>query len=676
MFKLYLSKLHQRRKQLPLLGLTLVLALVLAACGAETPQLDAPGAEAPVVDTPAEEAPAAEPAVESDAPADLSAREAPMLADQVAAGDLPPLDDRLPTTPYVVTPLEQPGIYGGIWDTATTGQADTNGFFSYSHEPWVMFDETCSEWMPNLAEEVTVSEDGTVFTFTIREGHKWSDGEPFTTEDIMFWYEAIATHPEISVIAPSTILMSGDEMGVIEAVDDYTFSITFAEPAGLFLANLAFVFGGNFGDSPAHYLRQFHADYADPDELDALVEAEGVESWVQLFAAKAGIAQGTGPATTYDMPTLRAWQLRQSGPPWLFDRNPYYYKVDTEDRQLPYIDTIRAQAVEDGQMIALRAVAGELSHQSRGISFNDLPLFLQNQDQGDYRVLIADAEHPVGLTIFPNQNYQGDDEFLGELIRDIRFRQALNLAIDRDEINELAYLGDNLPIQEAFPRQADEPELFAHLEYDPEAAIALLDEIGLEVDSNGYRLRPNGQPLVLPIEVFAGQIYMDPTELVASYWEAIGIQTSLEEISYDLWWPRIYSFQYAFVAYVKDSHAGLTRYNYLRSYSPVSNSTYWGPSWGTWYQTGGNEGEAPPEGHPARIAQELFDEAKVTVDTDRQLEILAEIERMNLENVWEILTVGPGATVRIVKNNFHNVPLENLCQLHDSDMWAEQYYID
>ncbi len=668
----YQKKWLEKKRALPFMSLLLVVAMLVAACGgAQTPSLGVATAEPSTGESSTEEPSTAE---SSDAPADLSALEAPMLAEKVAAGELPALDERLPVNPIVVTPLEQPGVYGGIWDAATTGQADTNGFISYSQEPWVMFDESCSIWAPNLAESLVVSDDGTQFTFTIRAGHKWSDGEPFTTEDVQFWYDAIATHPEVSAGAPA-IFTAGGELATLEIVYDYTFVVTFSQPSGLFLANLAFVFGGDFGKSPAHYLAQFHADYADEAALAAIVEAEGAESWVQVFMNKAGMAAGTSAiASNPDLPSLSAWVLTEVGPPWIFERNPYYYKVDTEGRQLPYIDQIRTQAVEDGQMVTLRAIAGELSNQGRNINFSDLPLYLQNQEAGDYRVIKAPVEHPTGLVIFPNQNYQGDDEFLKELIEDVRFRKALNLAIDRDEINELVYLGESQPIENVFPRQAEQPELLAHLQYDPEAASALLDEIGLEVDSSGFRLRPDGRPLILPIEVFAGQTYMDPMELVASYFEAIGIQTSLEEISYDLWWPRIDSFQYAFVAYVKDSFAGLTRYNYIRSYVPQSNSSYWAPAWGSWYATSGSLGEEAPEGHPAQLAQALFDQAKVTVDPAGQLEILADIEALSLENVWEILTVGPAASIKIVKNNFLNVPTVNYCQLYDSDSWAEQYY--
>lgn len=655
------------------LALLVTVALV-AACGGPTAPPPAPADES--ADTAADES-SDEAAEESgdEAAAAPAGPEAPMLAEMVEAGELPPLEERLPVNPVVVEVIDNIGQYGGEWDMVVTGQADANGAISYSQEPWVMFDETCSEWSPNLAEAVEVSEDGTQFTFTIREGHKWSDGEPFTTEDIMFWYNDIAMNEEVSPTPPG-IITAGEDVAVFEAMDDYTFTVTFAEPNGLFLSNLAFVFGGDFGMSPAHYLQQFHADYADADELQALVDEAGLEDWVQLFQDRATIVSGTGVATNPDLPTLRAWTLTEVGPPWIFERNPYYYKVDPEGNQLPYIDTLRWRAVEDGQMISMQAVAGEVDYQARGISLSDLPLYMQNQEQGDYRVIKALTEHPLGVTVFPNQNYAGDDEFIFELIQDVRFRKALNLAIDRDEINELIYLGENSTVQDAFPLLADEPELFDHLRYAPDEAAALLDEIGLETDGNGMRLRPDGSPIVLELDIFAGQVYVDSVELITSYWEAIGIQVSPQEISYDLWWTRIGSFEYPFTSYVKDSIGGLARYNYLRSYAPVSTSSYWGPSWGTWYATGGTEGVEPAADSPARLAQELYDEAKVTVDPAAQLEILAEIERMNLENVWEILTVGPGPNVKIVKNNFLNVPNENYCVLYDSDSWAEQYYIE
>jgi len=652
------------KQLLTLAALFVMLALLIACSGPAEPAGEAPAVDAPAASD--------ETAADTDSTVpEGQYKESPMLTAQVAAGELPPVDERLPVEPLVIDVIEGIGEYGGIWEQAVTGQADANGASGYSHEPFVMFDDTCSQFQPNLAKAVEISDDGTEFTFTLREGHHWSDGELFTADDLVFWYEDVILNDELTPAKP-TWLTSGGELGVVEKVDDFTVKFTFAQPHGFFLQTLAFVWGGHGGrvGLPAHYLEQFHADYADAAELQAKVDEAGFETWVELFQDKTA-----SPALAYDLPSLRAWVLAEPGPPWVFERNPYYYKVDSEGNQLPYIDSVRLQSVEDKQMVTLKAVAGELGLQSRNVAFSDLPLYMQNREQGDYRVIKAMSEHPTGVTFFPNQNLVGD-EVMRDLIRDIRFRQALNLAINRDEINELIYLGENLEISAVFPRLQDEPELFAHLTYDPDQAKALLDEIGLEVDSDGYRLRPDGEPLVINLDIFSGQQYVDGAQLVAQYWDAIGVRTSPEEISYDLWWPRVGSSEYPVTTYVKDSFGGLARYNYLRSYAPIDSSTYWAPAWGQWYQSSSQDGIEPPADSDARRAQELYDEAKITVDPARQLEILTEIERLDLKNAWEVLTVGPGPNIRIVKNNFHNVPEVNYCVLHDSDSWAEQYFIE
>ncbi|MGQ9555568.1 MAG: ABC transporter substrate-binding protein [Anaerolineae bacterium] len=591
--------------------------------------------------------------------------EAPMLAELVQAGQLPPVEERLPKEPMVVQVIEEIGQYGGTWDQAVTGQADCNGAMGYATEPWVIFDTTGEKWMPYLAKKVEISEDGTEFTFYLREGHKWSDGEPFTADDILFWYEDIVLNDELSPSKPAW-LKSGGELGVVSKVDDYTVKFKFAKPHGTLLLFMAYVWGGGGGIGyPAHYLKQFHAKYAKKEDLDKMVADAKLETWDQLFNSKLAYAMNS------ELPTLKAWKLKELGPPWVFERNPYYYKVDPEGNQLPYIDYVRLAAVEDKQMITMKAVAGELSLQGRNISFGDMPLFMENREKGDYRVIKKMAEN-VAFTIFPNQTLVGDDVML-QLIQDIRFRKAMNLAIDRDEINELIYLGERSPISGVFPLIADEQELFEHLKLDPDQANALLDEMGLEMGSDGVRLRPDGKPLVVKVDVFSSKEYMDAAELVANYWAAIGVKMSPEEISYDLWWPRIYSHEYAFCGYVKDGLQKLACFVYLRSYAPVDHSTYWAPAWGLWYQTGGTEGVEPTG--DARKGQQLFDEAKVTVDSAKQLEILAEIQRLDLKNVWEVLTLGSGPVIQIAKNNFRNVPEVPYSVLHDSDLWAEQYFI-
>ncbi|MGI6208441.1 MAG: ABC transporter substrate-binding protein [Anaerolineae bacterium] len=643
-------------------------AAVATACGGA--QAPAPAATSAPVQAPAATsapeattAPAA-PAAPAEAPSKYN--EAPMLAEMVKAGTLPPVEERLPKEPLVIGVVEEIGQYGGTWDQAVTGQADANGAMGYAIEPWILYDATGESWEPHLAKAVEVSEDGTEFTFHIREGHKWSDGEPFTADDLIFWYEDLVLNDEYSPSKPSW-LMSGGELAVVSKVDDYTVKFKFAQPAGLLLPYMAYVWGGGGGVGyPKHYLSQFHPKYADADELAAKVKEAGFEDWTQLLGDKLTYARNP------DLPTLKAWKLKELGPPWVFERNPYYYKVDPEGNQLPYIDYIRLNAVENAQMISMKAVAGELGLQGRNINFSDMPLYMDNREKGDYRVIKKMGEN-VGFTIFPNQNAVGDDGML-ELIKDIRFRKALNLAVDRDELNELIYLGERTTIPEIFPLIADEAELFDHFRLDVDAANALLDEMGLEMGADGVRLRPDGGQLIIKLDMFSSKELMDAAELLSNYWAAIGIKTSPEEVSYDLWWPRIYSHEYTFCGYVKDGLQKISCYVYLRSYAPVDHSTYWAPAWGLWYQTGGVEG-IEPDHEDARKGQLLFDEAKVTVDSARLLDILAEIQRLDLKNAWEVLTVGAGPTIQICKNNFRNVPEVPYSLLHDSDNWAEQYFI-
>ena len=585
-----------------------------------------------------------------------------MLEELVKAGKLPPVEERLPKEPMVLSVLEEIGQYGGTWDTAVTGMADMRGATSYMLETWVRWNPDCSQWEPSVAKKVEVSEDGTEWTFYMREGMKWSDGEPFTADDIMFWYEDVILNDELTPSKPSW-MKTGGELGVVEKVDDYTVKFKFSKPHGMFPLLLAFVWGANGGIGyPAHYLKQFHPKYVKKEDLDQMVKDAGVENWTQLFAKK--VERRENP----DIPSIAAWKLIELGPPFIWERNPYFYKVDPEGNQLPYIDRVRYLVVEDKQMISMKAVAGELTHQARNISFSDMPLYMDNREKGDYRV-IKSPTVLTGAIVYPNQNLRGDD-VLRDIIRDVRFRKALNLAIKRDEINELVYLGESGPIEDVFPGL--EPEYFEHLKYDPEQAKALLDEMGLEVGPDGYRMRPDGKQLVIKIDTMAG--YMDPIQLIASYWEEIGLKVAPEEVSYDLWWPRINSWEYAFSGYTMSAYPGLSRLIYMLWFEPVSSSTYWAPAWGMYFQSEGQQGD-PPEGDAAKMI-EIHRQIEVTIDPAKQQELINEIMRLYLKNAYTVLTTGYIPGITIVKNQMRNVPDPvTFCILHDNDSWAEQYFI-
>jgi len=570
----------------------------------------------------------------------------------------------MPKEPLVIPVIEEIGQYGGILDWCFTGVADMRGGMSYNLEPWVKWNDDASAWEPNLAKSVEVNPEGTEWTFTIREGHRWSDGEPFTTEDILFWYEDVVLNEELTPSVPAWF-KTGGEVGTIEIIDDYTFKAKFAKPHGMLALQMAFVWGAPVGlENPKHYMQQFHPKYADKDELDAMVKEAGLENWTQLWANKIDLRLNP------DIPTLRAHKLTTSEPPWIWERNPYYFKVDPEGNQLPYIDTLRAMAVEDKSMITMKAIAGELTYEARHVAFADLPLYMDNREKGNYRV-VKDPSVGNGAMIYPNLNVVGNDK-LKEILNDVRFRRAMNMAIDRDEMNELIYLSEYGDVRDLFDVVRDEEELFDFLVYDPDQAEALLDEMGMTKGTDGFRTYPDGSEFLMKIDVMAGM--MDPLNLMANYLNQIGLNVNAEEISYDLWWPRINSHEYETAGYYMSDYPGLSRLIYMLWFVPVNSSTYWAPVWGQYYLTEGKEGEAPT-GDAATMV-ELHDQILGTVDPGEQMAALQEILRLYLKNAFTVLSTGYGPAASVVRNDLHNVPdPANFSILKDNDKWQEQWFI-
>ncbi len=634
-----MSSRELSRREFLRLSALVAAGAVSAAC--------APGAPAAEpTPTPVPEAPAA-PAAPAAPPSKYN--EAPMLSEQVQTGALPPVDERLPETPAIVQPVEEIGQYGGTWRRVAIGVGDIGGAQTrVDSEPLIAWGQDAASIVPNVAQSWEVSDDGKVYTFHLRKGMRWSDGEPFTADDLVYWYEDILLNPDLSPSFPSWLTVAGEPMR-LEKVDDYTVRLHFASPYGLLVQQLAFRSDGIF--YPAHYLKQFHAKYADKATLDKMVADAQLERWDQLHTNMSNYLRNV------DLPVIRPWKIVQAPPETIviFERNPYYWKVDPSGNQLPYIDRQRYTLVENVELVNLKGVAGEVDMQMRHMAFSNFSLFKENEEKGDYRVLLWQMGE-TGIVVFPNLTLLKDD-VLRDLLRDVRFRQALSMAIDRDEINELNYNGMASPIQDSFPEELRaESALWEPFQYNPDKANALLDEIGLtERNASGYRLRPDGQELSLTIEgLVAFPTVSDVCELIVTYWQKIGINAAFKPITYDLWWDRIFTSEYQVAGYLQSSLDPIIQAIYARAYTPVEHSTYWAPEWGNWYATGGKAGEEPTG--DARESQKLYDQLKVTVDQAKQVEIMTEIYRLYLKNLWSIITVGRYPAPMIVKNNFRNVP--------------------
>lgn len=578
--------------------------------------------------------------------------EAPMLSELVKQGKLPPVEQRLPKNPLVVTPYEEIGQYGGNWRRTWTGLADQWGLNKICHEHIVMFDKNGAAVLPNVAESWKVSKDARVYTFKLREGIKWSDGTPFTTDDVMFWYEDILMNTELTPRLP-TWLMSGGKPVKVEKVDTYTFRVEFAEPHPLFLINLAKEGGSYTFFAPKHYLTQFHPKYTPKDKIDALVKAAGFQTWYQLFSAK-------GSATNAwlqnpELPILWPWRVTNphTAPVVVLERNPYYFKIDPAGNQLPYVDKISVTLLQSGEVAVMKVIAGEIDMTSRGLSLPDYTLLMENREKGNYRVLMWRGGG--GTALYVNQNVK--DPVLRKLFEDRRFRQALSIAINRDEINKLVYLGLGKPRQASLISGVAfyDPEwekMWA--EYNPDKANELLDKIGLKKrDKDGYRLRPDGKTLSITVDFSGtGTTIPDELELVRRYWEKIGIKVAVRPLERTLYVTRCESGDIEIGVWSFDRNVAV-----LADPGRIIGWTIdgpWAPLYSLWYTSGGKGGEEP-KGDIKKI-YELWDKVKVTGDPTHRNRLFKEIINIHKRNIWIIGLVGELPQPAIAKNNFRNVP--------------------
>lgn len=591
-------------------------------------------------------------------------KEAPMLADLVQQGKLPPVAERLPKNPVVVTPYEEIGQYGGAWRRVWTGLSDQWGVNKITHEHLMFFDKTGGMILPNVVESWEASADGKEFTFTIREGLKWSDGAPVTTEDVKFWYEDVLLNTEITPTVPIWFV-SGGKPGVLEVVDMYTFKVKFETPFTLFpmmvakngVAGLAFPL-------PQHYLKQFHIKYTSEENLMKMAKEAGVENWFQLFQLKGSGPVGT-PGTQAsianpDLPVVYPWILSKesTATQMVMVRNPYYFKIDPEGNQLPYLDKIEFNLVQDRQMAVLKAVAGEIDMQTRHMSLADYTLLAENQEKGGYRVLQWKQGIGSDVTLFINQNVP--NPALRPIFEDVRFRRAISLALNREEIWQLVYMGLGEPRQASLISGVAfyDPEWEkSYAQYDPKQANALLDEMGFtKKGADGFRLRADGETLALTIDFASGVFgpWADVLEMVKNYLEAVGIKTVIRPLERTLYTARTLSGEIEIGVWMFDRNAAVMS-DPIRLLGTVSDGP-WASLYGVWYNSGRTGGEEPAAGSDIMKIYDTWDQVKVTADPDEQNKLFQEIINLHKKNLWYIGTVGELPQPVVVKNNFKNVP--------------------
>jgi len=558
-----------------------------------------------------------------------------MLAAQVEAGKLPPVDERLPANPMVIEPLVEPGQYGGEMRFGMVGTSSTWGgmVFVAAWEHLTIWKPDFSGVEPNLVESIDVSDDVTTYTFHMRKGMKWSDGVDFTADDIAFYIEDVLFDPDLSPNGPSADWIPTGQGADLkfEKIDDYTFRLTFPKPYGTFLYVLAQWQGRQFAQFPKHYLQQFHKKYN--ANVDELVKTDGtVADWIALFNKYGGGGWGD-PEAFYlypEHPTLYPWMTTQplgTGTQVKLERNPYYWKVDTNGNQLPYIDSILVTAYQDAESRTFAMLNGDID---------------ALKDPGnDNRIIYHDAMNegkPISIyyplsdgantnTVHFNQTIS--ETYKAGVFADINFRIGMSYAINRQEIIEIVHNGQGTPAQQA-PNN-DGPLYIEgmdtqYVEYDTAKATQYLDKVFTNgKDADGYYLDDKGKRFEIIFTVqndlSYGTTYVQVAELLIGYWDKVGVKATLNSIATDPYEQARKDNTIECIIFTGEGGAGIT---------PILDPRYYVPLYGyqgyfdrAWYAWRVNETPDVVQVEPPQWAKDAYakyEEVLMQPTTEKQIE--------------------------------------------------------
>jgi peptide/nickel transport system substrate-binding protein len=612
--------------------------MVVAACATQAPppatvapapaKAEPTAAPAPTKAAAPTAAPTAAPvatkaAAPTAAPAASKFQEAPMLAELVKTGKLPPIQERLPANPKIVQDLppewlkQEVGQFGGTLRLAGPAmQYDNDGYMMCEtpllNTPGILGDNI----QPNVLEKFEASPDGKSFTMALRKGTKWSDGKPVTTKDVTFVWEDWYNNAELNPNGPPGWLRAGTkatgEPMKLEIVDDYAFKCSFTQPYGGFPVGLAIASWHAYDVllQPRHYLEQFHKKYADAAKLDAAIKEGKFETWVQLFNNKWGISWDYMRAKTIPLPKLSPWILKESNDQrTVLERNPYYFKVDAAGNQMPYIDRIEFTTVADPEVLAVKQFAGETDYGCEVVTMPKIALYKQNETKGNYNLKFGNIHRTAGA-IFVNMTFKDDN--WRKVVQDIRFRQALNMALNRKEIIDAVYYG------------YAEPTDMVPNKYDEAGAMKLLDAMGLDKkDAEGFRLGPDGKTFTILIEPHNDFWDHGPVaQLAAQFWNKIGIKTTVKPLTGAIWGPKVNANELQATVLFDVSTLW-----YYQAYG----FNLWGSLWDTWRATGGKQGEEPPQ-----AVKDLYNKTASVMDVapSEGRKVAKECEKMVFDNVW------------------------------------------
>lgn len=581
--------------------------------------------------------------------------DSPFFAKRLSDGELPALDARLPKNPRVINLASmgrEPGQHGGRVRMLIGRQKDIRYIPINSYSRLVGYNEQL-ELVPDILESYDIDE-GRVFTFHIREGHRWSDGSELTSDDFQYYWNDVVLNRDILRGGPPTSLKLNGKVATFEVLDKYTVRYSWDSPMPQFLSKLASPIPLTLL-LPAAYMRQFHAKYQSTSNLEASIKKYRVDDWVGLHRKMSRQNRPENP----ELPTLEAWRPTTSPPSeqFVFERNPFFHRVDENGKQLPYIDQMVLN-VSSAEIIGAKTATGESDLQVTGISLPDYTLIKEAESRFPIKVSLWRRTLGSSVALFPNLNCK--DDTWRALFQDVRMRRAMSLAVNRREINQVIYYGlANESANTILPESPlFKPEYAsAWAAHDPEQANVLLDELGLqERDDNGIRLLPDGRLANITIES-AGEstLQTDVLELITDHFKGIGIALFIRSSQRDIFRSRVTGGDVMMSVWMGLDN-GLPSADMPPSQlAPTMDDQLQWPVWGLHYMSAKMQGRAPDLPEVQQLRQ-LLDDWMLTTTTAQRSEIWERMLAIHADQVFSIGTVNGSLQPVVRSSRMRNVP--------------------
>ena len=584
--------------------------------------------------------------------------ESPLLKKMVKNGELPPVESRLPKTPRIIDYSSRNlsiGKYGGTIKMLMARAKDARQMTVYGYARLLIFKPKTFEFQPDILESFDVI-DGKKFIFNLRPGHKWSDGHRFSTEDFRYWWEDVANNTELSPVGPPKVMKVEGQLPQFRVLNELTIEYEWEKPNPDFLVALA---GASplYIYRPAHYMRQFHRNFVTESELQIRVSAAKQRNWAALHNKMDNLYRNDN----INLPVLQPWVCvsKTSSNRLRFKRNPYFHRIDPSGQQLPYVDEF-VFGIASNKLISAKSGTGEVDLQARYLRFDDYTFLKKGEDRSPYSTRLWPTAKGSHLALFPNLNHKKAE--LRSIIRDVRFRRALSMAVNRYEINQVIYYGlaiegNNTVLPESPLYKPYYRSKWAKL--DLTAANQLLDDMGLtQRDNRGIRLMPDGNPLNLIVET-AGESteQTDILELIHDSWLEIGVKIYSKPSQRNVFRNRIFSGETSMSIWSGIENGLATANSSPAEFAPTTQQLLQWPKWGQNFETEGKAGQ-PVDDPEAQELLELYKQWRVEPLFEKKEKIWAKILAINTEQVYSIGLIARVLQPVVVSNKLKNVPLK------------------